>query len=150
MAPIAYGILSLIGGAMVLAVLVGAAGGAIYGRLRGDLFLGAILVAVAYVLLFLLVESVSAWKITLFGMFPLMLSFLVGSLTGRFLDTRLGLRPLLAGPAAFFGALLVGFSYLLMHRFGWLTLNPATAWIALAMVLGLMILSIRKRMRTAG
>ena len=148
MAPIAYGILALIGGAMFLEVRVGAAGGAIYGRLRGDLFLGAILTTAAYVLLFIALESVSSWKITLFGMFPLMLSFLVGSLTGRFLETRL--RPLFAAPAALAGALLVGFSYLLMHRFGWLSLDPNTAWIAIAALSCLMILSIRKRMRTAG
>ena len=143
MAPIAYGVLALIGGAMFLAVLVGAAGGAIYGRFKGDLFLGAMLIAATYVLLFFLVESVSAWKITLFGMFPLMLSFVVGSLMGRFLETRLGLRPLFAAPAAFAGALLVGFSYLLLHRIGWLTLDPSTAWIALGILSCLMILSIR-------
>ena len=128
---------------MFLAVLVGAVGGAIYGRYKGDLFLGAILVAAAYVLLFVLLESVHAWKITLFGMFPLMLSFLVGSLMGRFLEIRLGLRPLFAVPAAFAGALLAGISYLLLHRVGWLTLDPATAWMALGIVSSLMILSIR-------
>ena len=149
MAPIAYGVLALIGGAMVVAVLVGAAGGAINGRLKGDLFLGAILVAATYVLLFIAVESFASWKITLFGMFPLILTFVVGSMAGRFLETRFGLRPLFAIPAAFAGALLVGFSYLLMHRIGWLTLDPATAWIALVMLSCLMILSIRKRVRTA-
>jgi hypothetical protein len=148
MAPIAYGVLALIGGAMVLAVLVGAAGGPIYGRLKGDLFLGAILGTGAYVLLFLLLESISAWKITLFGMFPLMLTFVSGSLAGRFMEARFGVRPLCAAPAALASALLVGFSYLFLHRFGWLTLDPNTAWIALAALLCLMILSIRKRMRS--
>lgn len=132
---------------MIVAVLVGAVGGAIYGRYKGDLFVGAILVAAAYVLLFLLLESVSAWKITLFGMFPLMLSFLVASLTGRFLETRFGLRPLLATPAAFVFALLVGLFYLLTHRFGWLSLDPGTAWVALVMLSCLMLLSFWKRMR---
>ena len=148
MAPIGYGVLALIGGAMVFAVLVGAIAGAINGRLKGDLFLGAVLTAGAYVLLFIALESWAAWKITVFGMFPLMLSFVVGSLTGRFLEWRVGLRPLFAVPAAFAGALLVGLSYLLLHRFGWLTLDPNTAWIAMAALACLMILSMWKRMRT--
>ena len=140
--------LALIGGAMVLAVLVGAAGGVINGRLKGDLFIGAILVAATYVVLFIALESPSAWKITLFGMFPLMLSFVASSLADRCLEMR-RMRALLAAPAAFAVALLVGLSYLLVHRLGWLTLDPNSAWIALAIVSCLLVLSILKRARMA-
>jgi hypothetical protein len=149
MAPVAYGILALIAGVMVVAVVVGATGGVINGRLRGELSLGAVVVAAAYVLLLMVLESRSTWRFAVFGLLPLMLSFLTGSVTTRLLQTA-GLRPVLAMLAALGGALLVGFSYLMLVRFGWLELtDPGTAWVALAAFAALSVLSIWKRMRTA-
>jgi hypothetical protein len=139
--------LVLIGGAMAVAVFVGAAGGAINGRLKGELPLGAIVVAGAYVLLVATLESWSDWKLALFGMLPLMLSFLAGSLSGRFLETRLGVRPRFAMVVSFGGALLVGFAYLMLVRLGWDALmEPGTAWIALAILSLLVVWSVQRRM----
>lgn len=147
MAPVGYGMLALIAGVMVVAVLVGAVGGAINGRLKGELSLGAIAVAGAYVLVVAL-ESWSHWNLSLFGMLPLMLTFLAGSWAGRFLETRLGLRPLFAMAAAFGIALLVGFAYMTLVRLGWDALmNPSTSWIALAILALLVVWSIQRRIR---
>ena len=149
MAPVAYGVLAMIAGVMVVAVVVGAAGGVINGRLQGELSVGAVVVTAAYVLLLMALESRSSWRLAVFGLLPLMLSFLVGSVTTRLLQTRAGLRPVLAMLAALGGALLVGFLYLMLIRGGWLKLtDPGTAWVALAAFSLLIVLSIRKRIRT--
>lgn len=146
MAPVAYGVLALIAGVMVVAVLVGAAGGVINGRLKGELSLGATLAAGAYVLVVTSLESGSSWKIALFGMLPLILSFLVGSIATRFLETRFGLRPLLASLGALGCALLAGFVYLMPMSFGWWFLaDPSTAWLAVAVLLCLVAWSIIRR-----
>lgn len=140
----------MIAGVMAVAVVVGAAGGVINGRLRGEFSLGAVVVAAAYVLLLMVLESWSTWRFAVFGLLPLMLSFLTGSVTTRLLQTRAGLRPVLAMLAALGGALLVGFSYLMLVRFGWLELtDPGTAWVALTAFSALIVLSIWKRVRTA-
>ena len=140
----------MIAGVMVVAVLVGATGGAINGRIRGELSLGVILTAGTYFLAVIILESWSHWKLTLFGLLPLILSFLVGSLTTQFLETRLGLRPVLAALAGLGSALLAGFLYLLPPRFGWWNLvDPNTAWMALALLSYLIFLSIQRKMRAA-
>jgi len=149
MAPLLGGV-AIVAGAIIVAVLVGAAGGAINGRLKGELSLGAILVVGTYFLVVISLESWSSWKVTLFGMLPLILSFLVGSLTTQFLETRFGLRPVFATLAALGSALLVGFLYLTLIRFGWWVLvDPSTAWIALAALSYLTILSIQRKVRAA-
>ena len=140
--------LAMVGGAILVAILIGAVGGAINGRLKGELSLGAILVVGTYFLMVTSLESWSSWKIVFFGMLPLILSFLVGSLTTQFLETRFGVRPVFATLAALGSALLVGFLYLMLITSGWWALaDPSTAWIALAALSYLIILSIQKRMR---
>lgn len=80
-------------------------------------------------------------------MLPLMLTFLAGSLAGRFLETRLGVRPPFAMVAAFGSALLVGLAYLMLVRLGWGALiDPGTAWIALAILSFLVVWSAQRRM----
>lgn len=151
MAPVAYGMLGMVAGVIVLAVFVGAIAGAINGRLGGELSLGAILTVGAYILVVTSVESWSSGKLTVFGMLPLMLCFLAGSLTIQIVESRLGLRPVLAVPAALGTALLAGFSYLMLIRSGWLDLTePGTAWIALALLSCLIVLSIVKRAARRG
>jgi hypothetical protein len=140
--------LALVAGVIFLAVLVGAGGGAINGRLKGEIALGAIVVGGAYFLAVVCLESRSSGKIAVFGLLPLILTFIVGSSTTQLLETRLGLRPTFAVPAAFGSALLVGFSYLMLIRLGWLALaDPSTAWIALAVLSCLIVWSIWKRLR---
>ena len=142
--------LAKIAGVILLAVLVGAVGGAINGRLKGELSLGAILVMGTYLLAVTSLESWSSWKLSLFGMLPLILTFVVGSVTTQVLEARCGLRPAFATPAALGSALLVGFVYLMLIRLRWLALaDLSTAWIALAALSCLMVLSIQKRMRAA-
>jgi len=148
MAPVAYGMLAKIAGIIFLAVLVGAAGGAINGRLKGELSLGVILVAGTYVVAVMSLESWSSWKLSVFGMFPLTLTFLVGSSTHHVLETRVGLRPVFATVTALGTALLAGLVYMMLIRLRWLALvNPSTAWIAVATLSCLIIVSIRTRMR---
>jgi len=140
--------LAMVAGAILVAILIGAVGGAINGRLKGELSLGAILVVGTYFLVVTSLESWSSWKLIFFGMLPLILSFLVGSLTTQFLETHFGLRPVFATLAALGSALLVGFLYLMLITSGWWALaDPSTAWIALAALSYLIILSIQKRMR---
>lgn len=125
--------LALVGGAIVIAVLLGAAAGAINGRLKGELSLGAILAVGTYLLLVISLESWSSWRLIFFGAFPLILTFLVASLVTQFLETRFRLRPVFASLAGLGGALLAGFLYLTLISFGWWTLaDPNTAWMALA------------------
>ena len=140
--------LAIVAGAIAVAVVVGAAGGAIHGRLKGDLSVGAILTLAAYALVVIALESWSARKIIVLGMFPLMLTFLPGSLATRFLESRCGLRPMMAALAGLCVALLVGLAYLMLIRFNYRPLvDPGTAWIALAAISLLVLSSVWKRMR---
>jgi predicted small integral membrane protein len=140
--------LAVVAGAIAIALFVGAVGGAIHGRLRGELSLGALLVLGAYALIVIALESWSSRKIVVFGMLPLMLTFLVSSLTTQLLATRARVRPMIAALAGFGSALFLGFLYLMLIRFDWLPLvDPNTAWVALAALSCLILLSIRKRLR---
>ena len=146
MAPVAYGMLVTIAGVIVLAILVGAAGGAVNGRLKGDLSLGAIVVVGAYAVAVRVLAS--SWKLGVFGMLPLMLTFVVGSVTGTVLATRYGLRQVLAIPAALCSALLAGLLYMMLIKLRWLALTElGTAWVALATLCFLLLLSLQKRLR---
>lgn len=146
MAPIAYGFLALVAGVIVVAVVVGAAGGAINGRLRGVAPVGALATAGVYVLVVIGSESVSAWKITVFGLLPLVLTFSAGSYATRLFEAHLGLRSAFAALAGLGSALLVGLLYVVLIRIEWIgLLDPRTAWIALAVFVCLIVDSIWKR-----
>jgi len=133
-------------GAIIVAILIGAVGGAINGRLKGELSLGAILVVGVY---FLVVTFLESSSIALFGMLPLVLIFLFGSLTTHYLEARVGLRPLFSTLAALGSALLAGFLYLMLIRFGsWALADTSTVWIALGILVYLIISSIRKWTRS--
>ena len=148
MAPVAYGVLAKIAGIMVVAVLVGVVGGVINGRLKGDLSLGAILAGGTYFLLVILLESASSGKFALFGALPLLVTFVVGSVTTRFFETRFHLRPVLASLAALGCALFAGFVYVMLVRVEWVALTSwGSVWIAGAVLSCLIMLSIWKRWR---
>jgi hypothetical protein len=148
MAPIAYGVLATIAGIIVIAVLVGVVGGVVNGRLKGDISLGAILAGGTYFLVVILLESGSFGKIALFGVLPLLVTFVVGSAATRFFETRFHLRSIFASLAALGSALLAGFVYLMLIRVGWLSLTEwGTVRIAAAVFSCMIIFSIRKRLR---
>ena len=146
MAPVGYGMLAAVAGAIVLAALIGAVGGAISGRLKADLTLGVVCTTGVYVLVSALDHLL---PLALLGMLPLILTFLVASLTTQYLEDHVGLRPVLATSAALGSAFIVGYLYALPMRFGWWGLADAqTAWIAGAALACLIFLSMRKRMTT--
>jgi hypothetical protein len=148
MAPVAYGVLATIAAVIVVAVLVGAVGGAVTGRLKGDLVLGAAVTAVLHFVIVVAMESSwSRGKIAVFGLLPLMLTFVIGSVTTRFLLTRV--RPVLAGVFGVGIALLAGVLYLTLIKMEWMPLAaPNTAWVAAGIFAVLAALSVRRRVRT--
>ncbi len=138
--------LAAVGGAIVLAAFIGAVGGAISGRLKADLPLGVVSTMGVYVLVSAL-DHLS--PLALLGLLPLILTFLVGSLTTQYLEDHVGLRPVFATSAALGSAFIVGYLYALPMRFGWWGLADVnTAWIGGAALVCLIIFSIRKRMLT--
>jgi hypothetical protein len=146
MAPVGYGMLAAVAGAIVLAALIGAVGGAISGRLKADLTLGVVCTTGVYVLVSALDHLL---PLSLLGMLPLILTFLVASLTTHYLEQRMALRPVLATSAALGSAFIVGYLYALPMRFGWWGLaDVKTAWIGGTALVCLIIFSIRKRMLT--
>ena len=119
MAPIAAGFVVLIVTAALMGVVVGAIGGAVVWRFRGNLVLGAVVTWCALVLL--LVADYHAdfhWlRAKLFwGTPPLTLTFLVASASARELEARTALRRAWIGLAAFGIALSLGFLYLRLFR----------------------------------
>ena len=134
------------GAAILVAILVGAIGGTINGRLKGDLLVGALSVLGTYLLA--LAVTGDLWLMPFGAMLPLILTFLLGSLVVRHLETHVHLRPLFSTLGALGTALFAGFLYLMLIRFGsWAWADPSTAWIALGVLLYLIILSIQKRVR---
>jgi hypothetical protein len=148
MAPVAYGVLATIAGVIVVAILVGAMGGAVTGRLKGDLFVGAAVTAVVhYVVVVAMESSWSAGKIAVFGLLPLVVTFVIGAVSTRFFLTRV--RPALAGVLGLGMALLVGALYLTLIKLEWVPLATLdAAWIAAGVVAVLMASSVRRRVRT--
>lgn len=117
MAPFAAGFQVLIAASAVLGTMVGAIGGAVIWRLRWNVFLGALLTGAAF-LLIVVAESPKnfTWLPTrlTWGIPPMMLSYLVASLAGRWLADRF--RPAWTTLAAFGIAITVGFLCLLSFR----------------------------------
>src|SRR5262245_49506825 len=134
----------MIAAAAVLAVMVGALGGAIASALRAGLLLGGVLTAGAYLADLVFIESVGLKTATLF--LPLVaLTFLTSWLTARLLEARLGLPRVWAASLAFVCALLTGFLCMLLGRVGLLI----PVWAALAADLGLIGFIVIPRIRKA-
>ena len=97
MEPFAVGFMILVAGAAFLGVVVGAIGGAVVWRLRGGLVLGIALTACAYLLAlilehhedFIFLRAKLAW-----GIPSMSVSFLIGSVSARWLEARTRLRPI--------------------------------------------------------
>lgn len=119
MEPIAFGFMRTIAGAAVLAVLVGALGGAIVWRTRLHLALGTLLTVCAYVLLLIAdhhgrlfwLHAELTW-----GAPILALTFLVGSLAARWIGANSRWRRTWVALVSFSVALLVGLSYMFLFR----------------------------------
>jgi len=133
MEPFANGVMVLIAGAVVTGVLVGAIGGAIVWRLRGNLLLGGFLTLCALVLVLVIDELDNfAWlssKLT-WALPSMIFTFLLASIVARSMAEHLGLRPLWIAVAAFLTSLALGLVFLRIFRFS--LLAPVLASLALA------------------
>ena len=118
----------MVAAAAVLAVIVGAAAGAIAWLLNARLLLLALVAAGVYFVDRVLLGSANLWSAAVIGMPPLILTVLVSWLTARYLGARWQLRRIPAALAGLGCALLLGFLWGFLFRLGlWLPV-----WIALA------------------
>src|SRR5262245_55735217 len=144
MAPIAYGFLVLIGAAASLGAFAGAIGGAAAWRLRMNLLLGAFLTACALTLTFIAdYPEDQTWlraKI-IWGVPPMTVTFLGGTVAARWLEMRTALRPIWTTLAAFGIALVLGFFHLLLFRYG----PKAPMLAAPGVVIGLLLILLLMR-----
>src|SRR5262245_18562256 len=118
MAPVAAGFIVLILTAALMGVIVGAIGGAVVWRLRVNLVLGAVLTAFAFVVT-LVAEYPGSFFLRaklVWGLPPMLLTFLIASLSARALEARTRLRPLWTTLAAFGCALSLGSMFLWLFR----------------------------------
>jgi hypothetical protein len=144
LAPVAAAGFAMIGALLVVASGMGTLGGVITALLRGDLALGALLSAGAFLAI---APFLGRWAASFIGLLPLILSFLVAALTTGALQARRVPRPL-AAVAGLVTGLGMSFLYGFPIRYGiWLSFEVATAWIALAIFLVLVVISMRKRRR---
>jgi hypothetical protein len=137
MAPVGYGFLILIFTAALVGVVVGAIAGAVVWRFRCNLALGG-LVTACLLPLVLVAEAYGSvyWlraKLT-WGAPSMALTFLIGSISARWLEAHTALRPLWIAFAACGLALSAGFLYLLWFKYlllsshgPWGPLMPALA-----------------------
>lgn len=143
MEVIAVGFKVLVASVVVTAVIVGAMSGAVFWRAKNGLVLGSLSALGVYFLAVAIDLDLLPWgKLTLvFGVPPLIMTFLMSYLTARHLKARSKLRPLWASLAALGGTLIVGFSYGFLFRIGF----EAPIWTALGADAGLILLTIRNR-----
>ena len=102
---------ALIVGVVVIAGFFGAICGPIFWKVRAGFLFGAFSAVVMYFLLVALLDSNGLKASAYFGVFPLLLTFLTGNLTARFLSRRRDDRPIWIGLVGFGIALIVGFGY---------------------------------------
>jgi hypothetical protein len=141
MEPIAVGFMILIGAAAFMGVIVGAVGGAVVWRVRSNLALGGLLTACAYVLVLvarhhgdlLWLRAELAW-----GGPSMALTFLIGSLSARWVAAHTALRPAWTTLAAFGVALSLGVLYLLLFRVNLELPRLAALWADVVLILLLM------------
>ena len=147
MAPIAYGFLVLIGAAASLGAFVGAIGGAVAWRLKMNLLLGACLTAGALTLAFIADHPEDqTWLRAklIWGVPPMTVTFLCGTVAARWLEIRTALRPIWTTLGAFGIALALGFFYLLL-LFRYSPKAPVLAAPGVVIGLLLILLLIRRR-----
>ena len=129
MAPVGYGFLVLIFTAILVGAVVGAIAGAVVWRLRCNLVLGG-LVTACLLPLALVAEAYGniSWlrvKVT-WGAPSMALTFLICSISARWLEAHTALRPLWIAGAACGLALSAGFLYL--SWFKYLLLSSHGPW----------------------
>ena len=147
MEPIGYGVLITVAGIVAVGLFVGALGGVITGRLRADVFFGAVVTALAHVIAVMLIEKDSSGKIALFGLLPLAVTFVIGLVTTTILDSRYPSRQILVSVIALASALFAGFLYMMLVRMEAIPmLTPDTAWVAAGVFVCLMLWSTYKRL----
>ena len=149
MAPVAAAAYATIGATALLAVIIGAVGGAVLWRARHGLALGGLFVVGAFFVAFAAFIGFSWRGALVFGVIPLILTFLISFLAARQLRTRANFRPIWASLAALGTALILGLLYMLLFR-----IDPwVQAWVGAVLDVGLAWLAIRDRTtrpRTSG
>jgi hypothetical protein len=129
----------MIGALLFVASAMGTLGGVITALLRGDLALGALLWAAAFLAA---ARFLGRWGASVIGLLPLILCFLIAALTTGALQARRVPRPL-AAVAGLVTGLGTSYLYGFPSRHGvWLAFEVGTAWIALAIFLVLAIGSV--------
>jgi hypothetical protein len=135
----------MIAALVVMAVMVGAVGGAIAWAVGAGLLWGGILTVGAFLAATVLVESYSLKAATLLGLPLLVLAFLIAWLTARYLEARAKFRRIAAALLALGAALVVGFLCLLLGRIELL----APVWVAASadgcLIAALLITELRGR-----
>jgi uncharacterized PurR-regulated membrane protein YhhQ (DUF165 family) len=116
MAPVAFGVLAMIAGVVVVAVFIGAISGPILWKLNFRLIPSAVSVVVLYLLLIVLLDRPAMGFAAYFGVLPALLTFFIGNLTARFLARRKRLRSVWIGLIALGTASIFGVLYLWMFR----------------------------------
>ena len=145
MEPIAVGFMIMVAGAAFLGVVVGAMGGAVVWRLRGGLVLGGALTACAYLLSLILEhheDFIFLRTKLIWGIPSMSVSFLVGSVSARWLEARTRLRPVWIALAAFGISLALGVLYMSMFRISMKA--PLEAALAADICLILLLMGLRK------
>ena len=136
MAPVAYGFLILLFTAALTGVVVGAIAGAAVWRLRCNLALGALVTACLFPLVLVAEAYGNVYWLhakLIWGAPPAALTFLICSISARWLEARTALRPLWIAFAACGLALSAGFLYLSWFKHQ--LLSPQGAWSPLLPVL---------------
>lgn len=125
----------------LLAVILGAFGGAVAWQVKRSLLWVALLAAGGYLAATVLLGSSRLMAAAVVGIPPLILTLLACWLTARYLETRARLRRIWATLVALVCALLLGFLWLLLFRLSFRV--PVS--LALAADVGLIVLLYRTR-----
>lgn len=148
MEPLALAGYLLLANAALSGVIAGSIGGAIAWAVRRNAFWAGALVAAAYLVFVFLFESYSLKAAVVFGLPPLVMTFIVAWLIAWWLHARAGWRSissaLVGGGCAIAGGFLWGFLFRLDI---WAPVIFALAADAL-LIVGLLLLRLRKPDRT--
>ena len=143
MAPVGYGFLILIFTAALVGVVVGAIAGAVVWRLRCNLALGGLVTACVFPLVLVAEAYGSIYWLRaklIWGAPSAALTFLICSITARWLEARTALRPLWIALAASGLALGVGLLYLAWFKYLLLSSHGARSPLSPALVADFVLL----------
>lgn len=143
MEVVANGFKILTASVVVTAVTIGALSGAVAWRIKNGLILGGLSALGVYFLAVAMSLNLLSWfkLVLLFGVPPLIMTFLISYLTALHLKAHGKLCPLWASLAALGGALILGILYGFLFRVGF----EVPIWTALGVDACLILLAVRRR-----